>query len=118
MTNNKKSASAAATAQGTKQKVFRNENTTILEETQVRTLWNTLSDLDDCKIKFEQERDTFAIILEDLEDSVNGSNLGRALMDVSSLTLIYDSFYDSLKTYQELISAAYDRYHLEVPRED
>lgn len=116
MTNNKKSASAAATAQGTKQKVFRNENTTIPEETQ--DLYRIISDLDDCRIKFEQERDTFSLILEDLEDSVNGSNLGRALMDVSSLTLIYDSFYDSLKTYQELISAAYDRYHLEVPRED
>ncbi|UZT81258.1 hypothetical protein [Caproicibacterium sp. BJN0003] len=116
MTNNKKSASAAATAQGTKQKVFRNENTTIPEETQ--DLYRIISDLDDCGIKFEQEKDTFSLILEDLEDSVNGSNLGRALMDVSSLTLIYDSFYDSLKTYQELISAAYDRYHLEVPRED
>lgn len=118
MTNNKKSASAAATAQGTKQKVFRNENTTIPEETQVRTLWNILSDLDDCKIKFEQERDTFSLLLEDLEDSVNGSYFERALMDFSALNLAYESFCDSLKTYQKLISAAYDHYHLEVPRED
>lgn len=118
MTNNKKSASAAATAQGTKQKVFRNENTTIPEETQVKTLWNTLSDLDCCEIKFEQERDTFAIILEDLENSVNGSYFERALMDVSALYLAYESFCDSLNTYQELIRTAYDRYRLEVPRED
>lgn len=118
MTNNKKSASAAATAQGTKQKVFRNENTTIPEETQVRTLWNILSDLDNCKIKFEQERDTFAIILEDLENSVNGSYFERALMDVSSLNLAYESFCGSLENYQKLIGAAYDRYHLEVPREN
>ncbi len=116
MTNNKKSASAAATAQGTKQKVFRNENTTIPEETQ--DLWQVICDLEDCKIGFEQERDTFSLLLEDLEDSVNGSNFGRALMDVSALNLAYESFCGSLKTYQELISAACDRYRLEVPRED
>lgn len=116
MTNNKKSASAAATAQGTKQKVFRDENTTVSEETQ--DLYRIISDLDDCKIKFEQERDTFSLILEDLEDSVNGSNLGRALMDISALYLAYESFCGSLENYQKLIGAAYDRYNLEVPREN
>ena len=116
MTNNKKSASAAATAQGTKQKIFQNENTTVSEETQ--DLYRIISDLDDCKIKFEQERDTFSLLLEDLNDSVNDSNLGRALMDVSALYLAYESFCDSLENYQELIRTAYDRYRLEVPRED
>ena len=118
MTNNKKSASAAATAQGTKQKVFRNENTTVSEKTQGKDLFSIISDLDDCKIKFEQERDTFSLLLEDLDDSVNNSNLGRALMDVSALYLAYESFCDSLEKYQELIRTAYDRYHLEVPCED
>ena len=117
MTNNKKSAPAAGTVRNAS-KVLQAENTTVSKETQVKTLRNSLSDLDDCKIKFEQERDTFSLLLEDLDDSVNNSNLGRALMDVSALYLAYESFCDSLKNYQELISAAYDRYDLEVPRED
>lgn len=115
MTNNKKAPRTVPAAE-TQTKNLQAENTTVSEETQ--DLYRIISDLDDCKIKFEQERDTFSLILEDLEDSVNGSNLGRALMDVSALYLAYESFCDSLEKYQELIRTAYDRYHLEVPRED
>jgi len=115
MTNNKKAPRTVPAAE-TQTKNLQAENTTIPEETQ--DLWQVICDLEDCKIGFEQERDTFSLLLEDLEDSVNGSNFGRALMDVSALNLAYESFCGSLKTYQELISAACDRYRLEVPRED
>lgn len=117
MTNNKK-APRTVPAVGTQTKTLQAENNTIPEEMQGKNLWQIISDLDDCKIGLEQERDTFSLILEDLEDSVNGSYLERALMDVSALNLVYKSFCNSLGNYQKLISVACDRYRLEVPRED